>query len=63
MAWEVQSSDQTSTSEEYATLFWQARAMNAWLFARFDAAPSEAVYEALASCDSPSEIVSLIDRA
>jgi hypothetical protein len=37
--------------------------MNAWLLASFDDAPTEAIYESLASADNSAEIEALTDSA
>lgn len=58
-AWEAEGAN----PETYASLFSRARAMNAWLLARFDDRPTEAVYEAMATSADQALIVSFIDGA
>jgi hypothetical protein len=62
LAMDAQDSDERS-GQEYGELFSRARAMSAWLLASFDGAPTEAIYESLASADNSADIEALIDRA
>ncbi len=62
LAWDAQDSDEAS-SQKYVELFSRARAMNAWLLAWFDDAPTEAIYESIASAGGSADIEVLIDSA